>query len=359
MRRIICILFLFATFYLAGIYQLESLMIFFMAEVLVVIIMWFLSRRLSSGLEVSLQIEGDTVGKGEPARGTVTVANRSWLPVLRFRVRIDYDNCREGIGYFQQMESSVAGKGQTQMDFFIASDYCGVLKIGVSSIKVWDYLSLFGKKRSCRENVDLLVMPGWDVRIMDLRPLLPQSNTPGDYSQPDRPGNQPPEIYQIQNYQEGDTMRDIHWKLSARMDQLMSRKYASEKKKMVDFFLDLQGGGQEDIRRMDAFWELAAAISRDLVQWEMIHRVWWRASDSGNMVSQVVERPDEMYSMMKNLLITTGNGRKTSGDGRKSEEIYRIWRPGENVLRLNLQLELYRNEEMVMKFTEEMCRQTM
>ena len=49
-------------------------------------------------------------------------------------------------------------------------------------------------------------------------------------------------------------MRDIHWKLSARMDQLMSRRYAAEKKKLVDFFLDLSSDAKEDIYRMDAFW---------------------------------------------------------------------------------------------------------
>ncbi|MGI6011399.1 MAG: DUF58 domain-containing protein [Ruminococcus sp.] len=354
MRRVICVLFLLAAFYLAGVYQRESLMVFFMTGILALICMWILSRLLSSRLEVGIQMQQDTVRKGETARGRLQVINRSWLPVLHFRIRIEYANCWGGEKYSQFLDGGVSGKGQAQPEFLISSDYCGLLKITAAEIKVWDYLSLFGKKRPCSETANLLVMPGWEVQIADLRQIVPQGNTPGDYSQPDRPGSQPPEIYQIQPYQEGDTMRDIHWKLSARMDQLMSRKYAAEKKKMVDFFLDLQGSGQEKLSRIDAFWELAAAVSRDLVQWEMIHRVWWRAAGTGNMVSQIVERPDEMRAMMKNLLITTGKG----GDHLDSDpdDIYRIWQPGENILRLNLRLELYQNEELVMQFAEESCR---
>lgn len=354
MRRVFCGLFLLAAFYLAGVYQLESLMIFFVAALLVLIFLWIISRRLASGLEVKIQLEQDMVRKGETAKGRVTVVNHSWLPVLHFRVWIEYANCWGGEKQRQYLEGGVPGKKQVQPEFLISSDYCGVLKISAVQIKVWDYLFLFGKKRLCQQTVNLLVMPGWNAQIMDLRQTILQGNTPGEYSQPDRPGEQPPEIYQIQSYQEGDTMRDIHWKLSARMDQLMSRKYAAEKKKMVDFFLDLGGIGQEGLKRMDAFWELAAAISRDLVQWEMIHQVWWRASDSGNMVSQIVERPDEMHSMMKNLLITTGRGGSVSDDHKA--DLYHIWRPGENILRLNLKLELYQNEELVMQFDEEDCR---
>lgn len=358
MRRIICILFLLTTFYLAGIYQLESLMIFFMAQVGLLLILWLYTWYIASRVELSLLLENDTVGKKETARGSVLVKNRSWLPLLRFRVRLACGNCRDENVFVQFLEGSVSGRKEAKVDFYVASDYCGVLQIRTEQIQVWDYLALFSRKRSCEGKGNLLVMPGWDMVIDDLRSVIPQGNTPGDYSQPDRPGDQPPEIFQIRSYQPGDNMRDIHWKLSARMDQLMSRKYAAEKKKLVDFFLDLSSNTQANIRRMDAFWELTAAVSRELVQWEMIHRVWWRASDTGNMVSQVVEHPDEMRDMMKNLLITTGSVNPENIPKDPKEELYRIWRPGENLLRLNLQLELYQNEELIRKYTEEDCQNT-
>ena len=46
------------------------------------------------------------------------------------------------------------------------------------------------------------------------------------------------------------------------------------------------------------------------------------------MVSQVVERPDEMRSMIKNLLITTGSVNPKNVSKDLKEELYRIWRPG-------------------------------
>ena len=356
MRRVICILFLLTTLYLAGVYQLESLMIFFMAQIGLLLILWLYTWYIASRVEVSLALENDTVEKGETARGSVLVKNRSWLPLLRFQVRISYGNCRQQEIFAQSLEGNVSGRKEKKAGFYVASDYCGVLQIRTEQIRVWDYLALFSRKRCCGEKVNLLVMPRADMVIADLRSVIPQGNTPGDYSQPDRPGDQPPEIFQIRSYQPGDNMRDIHWKLSARMDQLMSRRYAAEKKKLVDFFLDLSSDAKEDIYRLDAFWELASAVSRELVRWEMIHRVWWRAADTGNMVSQVVERPDEMRSMIKNLLITTGSVNPKNVSKDLKEELYRIWRPGENLLRLNLNLELYRNEELVRKYTQEDCQ---
>ena len=70
MRRVICILFLLTTFYLAGVYQLESLMIFFMAQIGLLLILWLYTWYIASRVEVSLALENDTVEKGETARGS-------------------------------------------------------------------------------------------------------------------------------------------------------------------------------------------------------------------------------------------------------------------------------------------------
>lgn len=55
-----------------------------------------------------------------------------------------------------------------------------------------------------------------------------------------RPGNQPPEIYQIKTYTPGDSIRNIHWKLTARMDELMSKEYMDEVGTELFFFIDLR-----------------------------------------------------------------------------------------------------------------------
>ena len=82
----------------------------------------------------------------------------------------------------------------------------------------------------------------------------------------------------IRTYQPGDSMRDIHWKLSSKNDELLSRRYMEEGESGISFYLDVSGWKDGGWKEQSAFLRLAFTISRegistDYVLEEILDRV--------------------------------------------------------------------------------------
>lgn len=68
---------------------------------------------------------------------------------------------------------------------------------------------------------------------------------PARFEQADRgsgtaAGTDPYEIRQLRPYQPGDSLRDVHWKLSARTEELLSKQYGGQEEYCARLFLDLR-----------------------------------------------------------------------------------------------------------------------
>ena len=113
--------------------------------------MFLLSRYLSGRLDVKLELESDAVSKGETVTGRIRVSNRSRLPAARFDVELEYYNPEITARGRKILHGYMADRRQpVKMEFQAASGYCGILHVGIRSVRVYDYLMLFrdaGKKR--------------------------------------------------------------------------------------------------------------------------------------------------------------------------------------------------------------------
>lgn len=353
MRKSCYIIFSALTFYLAGVYRADALMILFFAEVFLFIVMFLLSGYLSGKTEVKMELESDTIKKGESVTGRIWVLNRSWLLAPRFEVRLKYYH-REISGYeTKTLHGYLTGKGPVRMEFQISSKYCGVLHVGMEVVKTYDYLMLFGSGKKMKEDLQVLVLPvGRPMRVeADWNAAVKYPS--GGEQRLDLSGNHPPEVYQIRQYQDGDSMRDIHWKLSAKMDQLMSRQYAAETQCMASIYLDFRRKGDETIRHLDAFRELAAAILRGFLEAGTDYRVCWYDIEKRCAAEKIVRAKEDYREMQRELVLCSAYAGDAETYASDLPEAYRFWRPDETFLRLDMKLQLWLNEELLMQFSED------
>lgn len=167
-----------------------------------------------------------------------------------------------------------------------------------------------------------------------------------------RPGNQPPEIYQIKTYTPGDSIRNIHWKLTARMDELMSKEYMDEVGTELFFFIDLRSSDSSP-KKLDAFWEIISAISLGFLSSDIPHCIQWFSVEEKQTVSHNIKKYEDYSEMIESLIITgVIDGTKTVSEEYMSE-FYQHCMKNESVLMFNTDLILSYNENIIKEFSEE------
>ena len=117
-------------------------------------------------------------------------------------------------------------------------------------------------------------------RIVDMDVTTSRANraaTAGFVFDPHRKGQDASEVFELRDYRDGDSVRSIHWKLSARFDELMVREASHP----ADFDLAVlcDCDDPERTASIDAAFSLLTSMSRALLNCGMGHSVIFRHGD--------------------------------------------------------------------------------
>lgn len=122
----------------------------------------------------------------------------------------------------------------------LPTDHCGGLSVQLYRPVVFDYLGLFGLRvRESAERTVLVWPEPLDTGIpSDLTQHLALSWRP-------KPGGGYAENHEIRQYHPGDNLNQIHWKLSAKVGDLMLREPMEPERGSVLLTMDLMGTPEE------------------------------------------------------------------------------------------------------------------
>ena len=108
-------------------------------------------------------------------------------------------------------------------DFSFACTHCGQVEVLVERAFLRGLVGFLPLPLSTKASRHLTVLP--DTFQPEIRLTIPQAMTLDSESYaPDRRGPDPTEAYQYRAYEPGDSLHSIHWKLSAKQDDLMVRE---------------------------------------------------------------------------------------------------------------------------------------
>ena len=306
MRKVGMILVILVTGYFAGVYRNEPLMAMAVTEVLLLAVMWVLSFLLKRNLSVGFaSSSGEAVIGSKPGCGVV-IRNRGLLPVSRFRLSLSsgYEGGRK------RSEIVYGGtlRGEQRRSVELDCRHCGIARVSAEKVRVYDYLSLFSSQKNIWTSMIFMVYPkdlAANISLVSLKEAQ-QTMQSGTATTPYAGGND--EIRLLREYHEGDSVRHVHWNLTARMDELWVREYDSERDVPLRFFIDLRGlssvysilgfegrvdTNQSSRRRhgglnepnvdaniaADRFFQVLYSLLLGLLEDAGYIRVWWRGSD--------------------------------------------------------------------------------
>lgn len=253
------------------------------------------------GVDVEMELP-KTCSKGQIVEGSVSIKTRNAIPVLRGEVKVTLYN-----RLTMEQEETTVVSGFTReakvLPFSFASRHCGNIEIRVGNVEISDPFGLWKKTLKQSAQSTITALPDtFDMHLQLAHGNLPNQDSV-EYAQ-GRTGSDLSEIYAIREYQEGDSIRNIHWKLSGKYDDLMI-KLASmplENSMLLLLETDLHEEGEVQPDAFDALAEIYITISQNLIDNEIGHKACWYDHDNQRMFLFEVNEEADLHGMMAKSL---------------------------------------------------------
>jgi len=171
--------------------------------------------------------------------------------------------------HIEQAESqnshSLSPKSSKIMTGTIYGDYRGTYEVGAKSAEIMDFLYLFKVNYPIRSRLRMIVSP----RVISIEKLKLASfiMDPGKTRQNFHPMNETVDM-DLRKYVKGDNRKMIHWKASAKKQELLTKKYTDIEELETFLFMDLtkiSSDASTELIAEDKIIELCLAISNNFL----------------------------------------------------------------------------------------------
>lgn len=387
-RGVIYCLLMVVTLYTAVLYASAGILLLFFVEAILFVALLVIYIPTARRMQVRLRIPMPIVEQG--SRVPVQIA--AWNDDGRAgRIEVQITSCyplkqrKSKTRFFCTVSDPEAQKCILETEY--RPDCTGSMRLQISG--VWCY-DLFGILRlpvpkahwKQLEPEQILFLP--QIHPVPVSVSRQSRDFAGDCDEhaQDRGGDDPSEVFQIREYRPGDKMCSIHWKLSAKADDWMVCEQSLPLGCPVTFYLDLHAAGRGigrgisrtevvsqkktgdrnekgrsrqiapggKARLTDSFLQVAASVSQGLILGKCRHFIAWYDCSLGDIRRRRIEKEEDLYD----LLIMLGS-LETYREPFDLKELYRQKykdAPCITTLTLNLRLELTRNGEKEIVYTE-------
>lgn len=225
------------------------------------------------GVKASLELPGSC------AAGD-TVETRLELSGGRFAPSVDCTLAVENVYTGERVERDVtAGHDGATIKF--TPSHCGLLRVSIAAARLRDPLGLVRLRAKASAERELPVEPRrFETRITLADDVDTTAESDG-YSMT-RPGSDPSETFGVREYQPGDPIKRIHWKLSQKSQNLMLRELGLPIVRRALILLETAFPEGEPPRpeALHAASEVFFSVSAALCEQEMAHVAAWRRGET-------------------------------------------------------------------------------
>lgn len=227
--------------------------LFIMLALLFSLVSMLLSRLW---LRLDFRLSADRVLRGERAEATVTISRCGLLPVYPLEITLQ---CGDAPLY---LTAQPRLRRAQEISLPLPTQHTGMFAAGIQEYTYYDLFGLFRARIRCKkEKKHLMVLPRpFEVEKLhflsndDGRSL--QNRTTEDLSSPE----------DVRAYHLGDSLKRVHWKLSARKRELIVRRFETPAPPDTLVLLDCSQPGTEDdspdnrLTLRDALCETALSV---------------------------------------------------------------------------------------------------
>ena len=305
-RSFICGLCLMAAAVLYVLTRTGAALTLLCAAVLFPVVSIILGTVSSRSINVYLTIPA-SVHKKTPTRCALVIENRSRIPAARAELILYVKNAltggEEALG---PLAASALTKGKTELEFTFETEHCGQFAFSADALYVYDFLCLRAIRRTVTIREKRVVPPDMFPLDVTLSGGDVLSGT-GEVISVPKKGQDKTEPFQIRDYAEGDSPKQIHWRLTKKYGRYIVTDPSLELEHALLIVWDSgQLGANAPPELPDALAEAAVSLCVELGENGIPYSVIWKNGETGEIMLKDVGEKDDVFDVATGLLGADG-----------------------------------------------------
>ena len=258
-----------------------------------IILLFFMGR----GVNFSILISDGDFKKGIEKEIRVILHNDSIIPIMSLVGELTFVNRLNEETSSREFMLSALPKGDDSSSVFFESNNLGRIDIEIQNLRLQDPLKIFFKRLVLNESIrkSFVIMP--ELKELFISPSSFDRYDMESFRFSDNAiGSDSSETVGIREYAEGDDIRHIHWKLTAKSNTPMIKEPGLPIDNKVMVLVNKRIGDKESI---DECTELAASVSYTFLKKGFNHIIGWEDSEFS---SAGIVNEDSFYDALTKLM---------------------------------------------------------
>ncbi|MBP3351462.1 MAG: DUF58 domain-containing protein [Lachnospiraceae bacterium] len=283
-------------FYMAVIYAGAGMALFSLAGLVLMVLSLPITYLRKVNLQESIEVPITLTEKGKSIK--ILLHSKGKKKAFTGKVVFVLLVENTSLNFKSRIKQSISGGGTGT--FQLNLQQAGNYEISLCKVRVYDPVGIFYLSKRSRERANVQVLP--EISPVDIRLTEGVRNFVGDADSYDtlRSGDDASETFKLREFQDGDKLKNIHWKLSAKEDKLIVKENSLPR--ACSTVLLLEGGRENKKKGTDAYLQVAASLSFSLMDKECPHYMAWFSKRYGEIKRIRVDNEESFYEFLMYLL---------------------------------------------------------
>lgn len=263
-----------------------------------VIFLKFFSRVPKIKIDVPSFLE-----KNERADFEIYIENSSLVPISLVKIFIEVKNkvTEEKRQIF--LIFSLGSKKSLRERISMKDEYCGAVEVTVSDIRISDSFKIFEKSFEGEKKGMGLIVPHIGKTIIPKEYLDTFNMESYTYSQYKK-GSELGEVFGIRDYESGDSLKAVHWKISAKVGELTVKIPSFPIENNIALILDkhLYDSERLSYKQKNDLMEMYFTVSHTLIQRDISHSLGFYNGENKVFEIKKIDSVQDIWEIMEDIL---------------------------------------------------------
>lgn len=292
-KYILSYLIIIVFFILDGLFFRQSfiaLLIIFL--IILPIISIFIINKIQNHINIHIIAKTSSININNKVLINVNIKNNSIFPILNANIHFNVCNL-----YYPNQEKSIASlaiipKIDNIINLSFHASHCGIVEISFDSLYITDYLHFHTIKVPIKKTIQIPVFPNetnqkWNYTI------------PESFDDDDEHfvpfGSSTHDLKETREYQPGDLLKNIHWKLSSKTDNLTVKVFETSADRAILLLPEL------NIENLDKTIETLYNFSLFLINQKEFFKILIFSASNKSFEEIIIENDDDITRALLSL----------------------------------------------------------
>jgi len=197
-------------------------------------------------IKTDIEINNKITNKSRKIKVVVSVDNNNCIPVSECNMSIRIYNKFYDVEELYNISVPISMSSKESVTFEFVSNICGNIDVAINEIEVYDMLRLKKIKKNVDIRKSITVLPNMRNKSIDLNRII---NCVQKENKISINKSDPYEVSSVREYIDGDSLKDIHWKLSSKQDKLMVKENGILYDDKVELVLELYDDNKDMVEK--------------------------------------------------------------------------------------------------------------